>query len=112
MIACRLISGNSSEKTSNEIGLSVTFSPQWVLWLAPLCLPLARRNWLLTALIMALDLATYFTFPVFSPIWGSFDAGGVDRAVYVRFAVLAFLAVMLLWQDQPFVAATIPQKDA
>jgi hypothetical protein len=81
------------------IGLSVTFSPQWVLWLAPLCLPLARRDWLLTGLIIALDLATYFTFPVYSPIWGPFDAGGVDRAVYARFAVLGVLAAALLWQD-------------
>jgi hypothetical protein len=82
------------------IGLSVTFSPQWVLWLAPLCLPPAKRNWPLTGLIIALDLATYFTFPVYSPIWGPFDAGGGDRAVYVRFAVLAVLAMVLLWQDR------------
>jgi hypothetical protein len=81
------------------IGLSVTFSPQWVLWLAPLCLPLTKRNYLLTGLIIALDLATYFTFPVYSPIWGPFDAGGGDRAVYARFVVLAVLAAVLLWQD-------------
>jgi hypothetical protein len=65
-----------------------------------LCLPLARRDWLLTGLIIALDLATYFTFPVYSPIWGPFDAGGVDRAVYARFAVLGVLAAALLWQDR------------
>ncbi len=81
------------------IGLSVTFSPQWILWLAPLCLPLARGNWLLTGLIFALDLATYFTFPVYSPLWGPFAAGGADRAVYVRFAVLFCLAAMLVWQE-------------
>jgi hypothetical protein len=81
------------------IGLSVTFSPQWVLWLAPLYLPLTKRNYLLTGLIIALDLATYFTFPVYSPIWGPFDAGGGDRAVYARFVVLAVLAAVLLWQD-------------
>ena len=90
------------------IGLSVIFSPQWVLWLAPLLLPLARRNWLHTGLFIALDLATYFTFPVYSPVWGPFDAGGMDRAVYVRFAVLAALAVVLLWQDQ---RRPSPQKE-
>jgi hypothetical protein len=87
------------------IGLSVTFSPQWVLWLAPLCLPLTRRNWPLTGLIIALDLATYFTFPIYSPIWGPFNAGGVERAVYARFAVLAVLAGWLVWQDRGRMAA-------
>ena len=82
------------------IGLSVYFSPQWVLWLAPLCLPLARGNRLFTGLLIALDLATYFTFPVFSPVWGPLDAGGVEHAVYARFAVLAALVVVLLWQER------------
>ncbi|HBI42415.1 MAG TPA: hypothetical protein DDY78_06080 [Planctomycetales bacterium] len=82
------------------ISLSVTFSPQWVLWLAPLCIPLARRNWPLAGLIIALDLATYFTFPVYSPIWGPCDTDGVVHAVYARFAVLAVLAAVLLWQDR------------
>ncbi len=82
------------------IGLSVAFSPQWVLWLAPLCIPLSRKNWPLTGLIIALDLATYFTFPVYSPVWGPFEAGGMERAVCVRFAVLAGLAAALLWQDR------------
>jgi hypothetical protein len=92
------------------IGLSVTFSPQWVVWLAPLCLPLARGNRLLTGLIMALDLATYFTFPVYSPLWGPFDAGGVDHAVYARFAVLVGLAATLIWQDLRRTPRAIPAK--
>ena len=65
-----------------------------------MCLPLARRNWPLPGLITALDLATYYTYPVYSPIWGPFNAGGVDHAVYVRFAVLAALAGWLVWQDR------------
>ena len=81
------------------IGLSVWFSPQWVLWLAPLCLPLARRNRPLVALLVALDLVTYFTFPVYSPLWGPADSGGIDHAVYARFAVLGALAALLAWQE-------------
>jgi hypothetical protein len=81
------------------IGLSVWFSPQWVLWLAPLCLPLARGNRPLVGLLIALDLVTYFTFPVYSPVWGPIDAGGVDRAVYARFAVLGALIALLSWQE-------------
>jgi hypothetical protein len=82
------------------IGLSVYFSPQWVLWLAPLCLPLMRGNRLLAGLLVALDLVTYFTFPVFSPVWGPLAAAGMEHAVYARFAVLAALIGVLLWQDR------------
>jgi hypothetical protein len=73
------------------IGLSVFFSPQWVVWLAPLLLPLARRDWLLAGLVVALDLVTYFTWPVWAP-WP--DAA---VAVYARFAVLAGIVAWLLW---------------
>ena len=66
------------------IGLSVIFSPQWVLWLAPLLLPLARRN-RSTGLFIALDLATYFTFPVYSLVWGPFTpAEWIGRFIAVR----------------------------
>ncbi len=81
------------------IGLSVWFSPQWVLWLAPLCLPLAPRNRPLVVLLIALDLVTYFTFPVYSPLWGPAYAGGIDHAVYARFAVLGALVALLAWQE-------------
>jgi hypothetical protein len=81
------------------ICLSVYFSPQWVLWLAPLLLPLARGNRLLAGLVIALDLITYYIFPVYSPIWGPMEQGGVDRAVYTRFAAFVALAAVLLWQD-------------
>ena len=81
------------------IALSVWFSPQWLLWLAPLCLPLARRNWPLVALLVALDLVTYFTFPSYSPLWGPADAGGIAHAVYARFAVFAALIALLAWQE-------------
>ena len=81
------------------IALTVYFSPQWILWLLPLCLPLARRNWPVAGLLVALDLATYETFPVFSPLWGPLEGGGAAHAVYARFAVFAALAVVLLWQD-------------
>ena len=81
------------------IGLSVYFSPQWLIWLLPLCLPLARKNWPVTGLLVALDLITYNTFPVYSAVWGPMDQAGFDRAVYARFAVFSALIVVLLWQD-------------
>src|SRR5258708_30324897 len=83
------------------INLSVYFSPQWVLWLAPLCLPPTKGNLLLFALLIALDLVTYFTFPVFSTIWGPFGEGGMEHAVYARFAVFAALIGLLGWQGPP-----------
>jgi hypothetical protein len=78
------------------IGLSNFFSPQWILWLAPLLLPLAARDRLLIGLIVALDLVTYFTWPLRSPLLAA-DA----VAVYVRFAVLAALVAVLLWRERP-----------
>ena len=79
--------------------LSVYFSPQWVLWLAPFCLPLTRGNRLLPTLLIALDLITYYTFPVYAPVWGPMESGGMDRAVYARFLAFVALAAALLWQE-------------
>jgi hypothetical protein len=82
------------------IGLSNFFSPQWIFWLAPLLLPLASRDRLLVGLIVALDLVTYFTWPLRSPLLAT-DA----VAVYVRFSVLAALLAILLWRDRRATAA-------
>jgi hypothetical protein len=92
------------------VSLAVFFSPQWILWLAPLLLPLAPGRRGLIALIVALDLITFFTWPVRPELWHlhtdwvSAATGErlVDLAVYARFAVLAALAVVLLrpgWQE-------------
>jgi hypothetical protein len=45
--------------------LQVFYSPQWILWLSPLLVPLAGRGRLLAALVAGLDLTTYLSFAVF-----------------------------------------------
>jgi hypothetical protein len=82
------------------IGLAVYFSPQWILWLAPLCLPLTRGSRVLVGLVIALDLVSYYTYPVWAgPVWAPFGSGGLEHAVYARFAVLGGLVALLLWQE-------------
>ena len=46
------------------LSLQVFYSPQWLLWLLPLLVPLAAGNRWLFGLVVAFDLVTYFTFPV------------------------------------------------
>src|SRR5262249_2979655 len=45
------------------ISVPIFYSPQWILWLSPLLLPLAARHRAVWLLVVALDLVTYFTFP-------------------------------------------------
>lgn len=47
------------------VSLSVFWSPQWVLWLAPFLIPLARSRPLLLGILVAQDLAIYVTFPLY-----------------------------------------------
>jgi hypothetical protein len=87
------------------VSLAVFYSPQWVLWLSPLLLPLATGRPLLTGLVVALDLVTFFTWPVRPDMlhkqadWITPELGLrlVDAMVYARFAILAALVVVLLW---------------
>ena len=74
--------------------LSVFYSPQWVLWLTPLLLPPAPRQRGLALLIVALDVATLYTFPL-GPL-----EGWLDTLVVARFAVLGAIAVLLLAGDR------------
>src|SRR5262249_10298482 len=47
------------------VTVQVFYSPQWLLWLLPFLLPLARRGPpAIALLIVALDLVTYMTFPL------------------------------------------------
>ncbi len=108
------------------ISVSVVFSPQWILWLAPFVLPLCPRSRLLTILVIALDLLTFLLWPYIAvlpaewtpaadselqlrllrgDIWmvagGEWKpAGGSELLLpvlnYVRFAVFAALALALL----------------
>jgi hypothetical protein len=75
------------------IGLQVFFSPQWVLWLIPFLVPLARRQPLLLPLAVGLDLVAYLSFPVV------FDAGAsvavIDGMVYARAALFLLLLLAL-----------------
>jgi hypothetical protein len=91
------------------LALAVFYSPQWIIWLSPLLIPLARRDWKLVALIIALDLLTFTTFPLVmgtqTPeahwLWGPL--------VYVRFAILGLLGAALVWAElRPPVPAMAP----
>lgn len=77
------------------VTVPVFWSPQWILWLAPLLLPLAVRQRGLVWLIVALDLVNYLTFmglvfyswqpPVFR-----------QMTAFVRCLIVFGLAAMLL----------------
>jgi hypothetical protein len=93
--------------------LSVFDSPQWLLWLAPLLVPLAGRSRLVLLLAAALDIATYLVFPFTN------DAGYTDwsimadyratletvgpvlygTALCTRFALLGILVGVLAWAE-------------
>jgi hypothetical protein len=83
------------------ISLSVVFSPQWILWLAPLLLPLANRNRLLFVLIIVLDLSTFLLWPFLAHLPKSWiPPGGYDPVPpllnYVRFGTFVALVLTLL----------------
>jgi hypothetical protein len=82
------------------VSLAVFYSPQWVVWLLPLLLPLGRRQPALVWLAVALDLVTYLNWPFFGsgnlPWLGSWDEPVLAVLVYARFGILAALAVLLL----------------
>jgi hypothetical protein len=93
------------------VSLAVFYSPQWIVWLAPLLLPLAPGRRGLTGLIVALDLVTFLTWPLRPDLWYeqttwiSAEVGQMvlHTALYGRFAVLAALAVVLLrpgWRER------------
>src|SRR5260370_36242471 len=46
------------------VSVSVFYSPQWVIWFAPLLFPLARNERRLGLSFVAFDLITYLTFPL------------------------------------------------
>jgi hypothetical protein len=75
------------------IALAVFYSPQWIVWLLPLLVPLARQQRIVIWLIVALDLVTFATFPM-----GSFTLPGAV-VLYPRFAILAALIGVLAWAE-------------
>jgi hypothetical protein len=46
------------------VSLQVFYSPQWILWLSPLLIPLAGCRRPIFGLIVLVDVVTYLTFPV------------------------------------------------
>jgi hypothetical protein len=101
------------------VSLAVFFSPQWIVWLLPMLVPLASRRGHrpVAAALIVFDLLTYFTFPFVMLVlpWMSDDllAGLQDRfgvalewswleprinlaLVYTRAVVLGWLSFALL----------------
>jgi hypothetical protein len=81
------------------VTLPVFYSPQWVLWLMPLLLPLARRRPRLVGLVVALDLVTYLNWP-FLGCTGETWPPVIDALVLVRFGILAAIVVLLLRDER------------
>lgn len=77
--------------------LSVFYSPQWILWFAPMLVPLAGRQRPILYLTAALDIVTYLTFPFAMVYLESAIFLGV--MVAARFAILGALAAVLLWPE-------------
>jgi hypothetical protein len=90
-------------------GLAVFYSPQWILWFSPLLVPLAGRSWSVLFLVVALDAATYLTFPVAIDrsyadwAWAEAYRVTLDTAsgalVYIRFVLCAALVAVLGWAE-------------
>jgi hypothetical protein len=84
------------------VALQVFYSPQWILWFAPLLIPLVRSRRILIPLLIGLDVVTYFTFPV-AYDWNDDAVRTVLLGVliYARVVALIGLAVALLRAPQP-----------
>lgn len=100
------------------ISLQLFYSPQWIVWLAPLLIPLAAgRRWL-TGLYIAFDVITYLTFPIvydrIGPLpdnhrfWDVMQTGVIGG----RGVLLAGLVAVLLWEELRARAAEPPARQA
>jgi hypothetical protein len=78
------------------VSLQVFFSPQWVLWLSPLLVPLAGKDRTIFWLTLALDLITYFTFPAAWDLEVPNQHILLSVLTYGRAIVLAWLVIRLL----------------
>jgi uncharacterized membrane protein len=76
------------------ISLPIFYSPQWILWLSPFLVPLARVHRPILWLLLALDLVTYATFALGA------DAVAASAVAYLRFASLAALVGVLVWAER------------
>ncbi|HLW65060.1 MAG TPA: glycosyltransferase family 87 protein [Gemmataceae bacterium] len=98
------------------VTLAVFYSPQWVLWFAPLMLPLLRHNRRLAFGWAGLDIVTYLTFPVWFWVLPHVGISGIDPTVnellgaipgmalrVARFLVIGTLALQLVLAEWPWV---------
>jgi hypothetical protein len=78
--------------------LSVFYSPQWILWLAPLLVPLGRSERAVARFWIGLDFVTYLSFPVVYDVAdGQIAAFLQGLLIYARCAVLGGLC-WVLWK--------------
>jgi hypothetical protein len=98
------------------VTLAVFYSPQWVLWFAPLMLPLLRHNRRLAFGWAGLDIVTYLTFPVWFWVLPHVGFRGIDPTLnellgaipgmalrLARFLVIGTLAFQLVLAEWPWV---------
>lgn len=91
------------------LSIAVFYSPQWVLWLAPLLLPLAARSRGLLVLFVGLDLASYGVIPCWALLRailqqqhltisdGDAVLHGLEIAlVYARFVIVGLTVFVLI----------------
>jgi hypothetical protein len=79
------------------VSVQTFYSPQWILWLAPLLLALGRRQPIIAASYGLMDAITYLTFPVVSD-WPMSTARAycLDSLVWARAILLCTLLVALV----------------
>jgi len=86
------------------ISLAVFWSPQWVVWFLPLVVPLAARQRWVIPVCVALDLLSYFQFPVlFWIVWSHLERSTCEQiaevVIYLRAGCWFALAVGFVWRE-------------
>lgn len=77
--------------------LQVFYSHQWLLWLTPLCIPLAAKDRRIFWILFALDLVNYLSFPIVYDLSRSMNLDVIRVALIVVRAILWIaLAICLL----------------
>jgi hypothetical protein len=81
------------------VALQVFYSPQWIVWLTPLLIPLIPQHRPLMGLLVGLDLVTFFTFPIVYDFSTAYQTELLTILVFLRALVLAALAAYLIWAE-------------
>lgn len=87
------------------LSLQLFYSPQWIIWLIPLLVPLVGVQRFVGPLLIGLDAITYLTFPVVYDRIGPLGTNDqlhhwmVVGGICARGAVLAILIVVLAWGE-------------